>query len=111
MTTNCVGVPIIHSYWWNGHPTDEESPKRGQRRWTDSLCRTGSSRRNGTASGLWRASTEQCSVTLYSGNGLIVSDNYNLIAKALEKVRHDCVTGRSELERLNFNCLATTGPT
>jgi bifunctional non-homologous end joining protein LigD len=37
------------------------------------------------------ASIEKRSVTLYSRNGLIVSDNYKPIAKALEKVRHDCV--------------------
>jgi len=30
-------------------------------------------------------------VTLYSRSGLIVSDNYKPIAKALEKVKHDAV--------------------
>jgi bifunctional non-homologous end joining protein LigD len=37
------------------------------------------------------ASLETRSVTLYSRNGLVVSDNYKPIAQALEKVRHDCV--------------------
>jgi bifunctional non-homologous end joining protein LigD len=37
------------------------------------------------------AAIEKRSVTLYSRNGLIVSDNYKPIARALEKVRHDCV--------------------
>ena len=32
------------------------------------------------------ASIEQCGVTLYSRNGLIVSDNYKLIAKELERL-------------------------
>jgi bifunctional non-homologous end joining protein LigD len=34
---------------------------------------------------------EKRSVTLYSRNGLIVSDNYMPIAKALEKVKSDAV--------------------
>jgi bifunctional non-homologous end joining protein LigD len=37
------------------------------------------------------AAIEKRSVTLYSRNGLIVSDNYKPIARELEKVRHDCV--------------------
>jgi bifunctional non-homologous end joining protein LigD len=37
------------------------------------------------------ATVEKRSVTLYSRNGLIVSDNYKPVAKALEKVRHDCI--------------------
>jgi bifunctional non-homologous end joining protein LigD len=37
------------------------------------------------------ASIEKGSVTLYSRSGLIVSDNYKPIAKALEKVKHDAV--------------------
>ncbi|MFM9847972.1 MAG: non-homologous end-joining DNA ligase [Hyphomicrobiaceae bacterium] len=37
------------------------------------------------------AAIEERSVTLYSRNGLIVSDNYMPIAKALEKVRKDAV--------------------
>jgi ATP-dependent DNA ligase len=37
------------------------------------------------------AAIEKRSVTLYSRNGLIVSDNYKPIAKALEKVRRGCV--------------------
>lgn len=37
------------------------------------------------------ATIDKRSVTLYSRNGLIVSDNYKPIAKALEKIRHDCV--------------------
>jgi bifunctional non-homologous end joining protein LigD len=37
------------------------------------------------------ASIEKRSVTLYSRNGLIVSHDYKPIAKALEKVSHDCV--------------------
>jgi bifunctional non-homologous end joining protein LigD len=37
------------------------------------------------------ATIEKRSVTLYSRNGQIVSENYVPIAKALEKVRHDCV--------------------
>jgi bifunctional non-homologous end joining protein LigD len=36
------------------------------------------------------ASIEKRSVTLYSRNGLVISNNYKPIAKALEKVRHDC---------------------
>jgi bifunctional non-homologous end joining protein LigD len=35
-------------------------------------------------------SIERRGVTLYSRNGIVVSDNYQPIAKALEKVRHDC---------------------
>lgn len=37
------------------------------------------------------ASIEKGSVTLYSRSGLVVSDNYKPIAKALEKVKKDCV--------------------
>jgi bifunctional non-homologous end joining protein LigD len=37
------------------------------------------------------AAIEKRSVTLYSRNGLIVSDNYVPIAKALEKVKSDAV--------------------
>ena len=37
------------------------------------------------------ASIENGSVTLYSRSGLIVSDDYKAIAKALEKVKHDAV--------------------
>jgi bifunctional non-homologous end joining protein LigD len=37
------------------------------------------------------AKLEKRSVTLYSRNGLIVSDNYKPIAKSLEKVRQDAV--------------------
>jgi bifunctional non-homologous end joining protein LigD len=37
------------------------------------------------------ATIEKGGVTLYSRNGLIVSDNYKPVAKALEKVRHDAV--------------------
>ena len=37
------------------------------------------------------AAIEKRSVTLYSRNGLIVSDNYMPIAKALEKVKKDAV--------------------
>ena len=37
------------------------------------------------------AATEKRGVTLYSRSGLIVSDNYKPIAKALEKVEHDAV--------------------
>jgi bifunctional non-homologous end joining protein LigD len=37
------------------------------------------------------ARIEKRSVTLYSRNGLVVSDNYKPIAKALEKVKRDAV--------------------
>jgi bifunctional non-homologous end joining protein LigD len=37
------------------------------------------------------AKIEKRTVTLYSRSGLIVSDNYKLIAKALEKVKQDAV--------------------
>jgi bifunctional non-homologous end joining protein LigD len=37
------------------------------------------------------ARIEKRSLTLYSRNGLIVSDNYKPIAKALEKVKRDAV--------------------
>jgi bifunctional non-homologous end joining protein LigD len=37
------------------------------------------------------ATVEKRSVTLYSRNGLAVSENYKPVAKALEKVRRDCV--------------------
>lgn len=37
------------------------------------------------------ASIDKRSITLYSRNGLIVSDTYKPIAEALERARHDCV--------------------
>src|SRR5262245_49097454 len=37
------------------------------------------------------AKIEKRSVTLFSRNGLIVSDTYKPIARALEKIKHDAV--------------------
>ena len=54
------------------------------------MVATGCSRLNGTAF----ASSPRLrsgSVTLYSRNGLIVSDNYMPVAKALEKMKKDAV--------------------
>ena len=55
-----------------------------------STAAIGCSRASGTDSG-WSRKIEKGSVTLYSRSGLIVSDNYKPIAKALEKVKQDAV--------------------